>query len=68
MEKKIKHCIIKEGKYQNTIWVIFDDDSEGALGAYYPDEINYDESDFVGLTQKQAKDFITRQDIAYLRR
>lgn len=69
MEKKIKHCKIKECGFKNIISVVYDDGSvDDRLGAYYPDELYYSESDFIGLTRKEASDFMDQRDKAYLRR
>lgn len=67
MEKKIEHCIIKQGRYENTIVAVYDDQTEDVLTTYYPDERIYAERDFVGLTKKQAIDFITKATVNYLR-
>lgn len=63
MEKIIKHCRIERGRYENTIFIVYDDQTEEVLATYYPDEKVYVEKDFVGLTRKQAIDYIIKVDI-----
>lgn len=68
MKKKIKQCTINEGEYKNTISVIYDDGStDERFSSYYPDELYFEESEFVGLTEEQARDLIFRKDVEYLR-
>ena len=68
MEKKINYCLIKEGKYSNTITVMYDDGSvDDHLGTYYPDELYFSEDEFIGLTEKEAKELMRQKDLAYLR-
>lgn len=68
MEKKIKQCSIKEDGYKNIISVIYDDEStDDKIGSYYPDELYYNENEFIGLTKEQAIDLMRKKDIAYLR-
>ena len=69
MDKKITHCTIHSGRYQNTIAVSYDDGTvEERLGVYYPDELHYSEIEFLGLTRQQAKDLMRERDKAYLQR
>lgn len=64
MEKIIKHCRIERGRYENTILISYDDQSEEeVLATYFPDERIYVEKDFVGLTRKQAIDYILKVDM-----
>lgn len=37
------------------IWVNLTDGTEEMLFTYYPDEISFSESDFIGLTEEQAR-------------
>ena len=68
MKKKIKQCAVNEGEYKNTISVIYDDGStDERFSSYYPDELYFKESEFVGLTEEQARDLIFRKDVEYLR-
>jgi hypothetical protein len=48
------------------VWVRFEDQSEKMLFTYYPDEINFVESDFVGLTEDEARTLKFGRDRAYL--
>lgn len=67
MEKKITQITIEKDGWQNSILATFDDGSTNKIGSYYPDELSFCESEFLGLTEKEAKDLMTRKDIAYLR-
>ncbi len=49
------------------VWAIFDDGEEKMLFSYYPDEISFTESEFVGLTQHQARQLRHERDVEYLR-
>jgi len=49
------------------VWVTYEDGEEEKLFSYYPDEISFDASEFVGLTREQAMSLYTKKDIAYLR-
>lgn len=67
-EKKIVECIISEGRFRNTISIKCDDGSViKRLYSYYPDELHFSESEFIGLTVEQACDLIKGKDVAYLR-
>jgi len=44
----------------------FDDGTEKHLFEYYPDEISFTASEFIGLTEREARDLRTKKDIAYL--
>jgi hypothetical protein len=68
MEKTIVRCEIYESRFQNIIKFVYDDGTvEDGAGSYYPDEIHFDESEFVGLTRKQAMYLMDERDKAYLR-
>ena len=45
----------------------FEDGSEKTLFWFYPDEISFSESEFIGLTEAQAMDLRRTKDIAFLR-
>lgn len=45
----------------------FDDGTDEVLFQYYPDEISFTESEFIGLTAAEAKALRYRKDVAYLR-
>ena len=47
--------------------VEFDDGSKETLFSFYPDEINFSESEFIGLTEEQARGLRHKKDVAYLR-
>lgn len=49
------------------VWVTYEDGEEEKLFSYYPDEISFDEHEFVGLTREQAMRLYTKKDIDYLR-
>ena len=68
VDKKIKHCEIRKGRFMNIISVVYDDGSvDDGIGSYYPDELYFDEREFIGLTRKQASDLMDERDKAYLR-
>ena len=47
--------------------VTFDDGTSKMLFTFYPDEINFGEWQFIGLTEQEARDLRHRTDVAYLR-
>ncbi len=49
------------------VHVTFGDGEEKLLFSYYPDEISFHPSEFVGLTEQQARDLRRKKDLAYLR-
>ena len=67
MEKKIISCEITELRFKNEIDVMYDDGSVEALTCYYPDELSFDEREFIGLTEREASELIRNRDKAYLR-
>jgi len=44
----------------------FDDGTDAELCEFFPDEISFTESDFVGLTSSEAMTLRHRKNIAYL--
>lgn len=46
--------------------VQFDDGNEKTLFEFYPDEISFTESEFIGLTEKQANGLRLEKDKKYL--
>ena len=44
----------------------FDDGSVKVLFEFYPDEISFCPSEFVGLTEAQARELRHRKDVKYL--
>ncbi len=49
------------------VWVTFEDGEDLKLFSYYPDEISFTASEFVGLTEPQARELRHKRDVAYLR-
>ncbi len=45
----------------------FEDGSTKNLFAFYPDEVSFQASEFVGLTEEEAHSLFQRKDTAYLR-
>lgn len=45
----------------------FEDGSVKTLFSYYPDEISFYPSEFVGLTEQEAHGLFHKKDVAYLR-
>lgn len=48
------------------VWIALSDGTERMLFTYYPDEISFLESDFVGLTEVEARLLKFGRDRAYL--
>lgn len=48
------------------VWVTLPDGTEKMLFTYYPDEISFSESDFIGLTEEQARLLKFGRDRAFL--
>lgn len=48
------------------VWATFEDGSERMIFTYFPDEISFLESDFVGLTEEEAHTLKFGRDRAYL--
>lgn len=65
--KKITICEITEIGYLNEVDVMYDDGSVERIGVYYPDELSFDEREFIGLTRDEASRLFRNRDIAYLR-
>jgi hypothetical protein len=47
--------------------VTFNDGKEETLFTFYPDELSFNESEFIGLTRNEAMSLRHRKDVAYLR-
>lgn len=59
-----------EGMFDPTpeVWVKVEGETEAQyLFSYYPDELSFTESEFIGLTVDEAHDLRRQKDIAYLR-
>jgi hypothetical protein len=67
MEKKITLCEITEMRYTNEVDVMYNDGSVEAIFKYYPDELSFNEREFIGLTRDQALALFRSRDTAYLR-
>ncbi len=67
MNDKIVRCEIVEGKFVNRIFVYYDNGSNNCIGTYYPDELQFFQKDFIGLTEKEAYDLIAAANKKYLR-
>ena len=48
------------------VHVTYDNGEEEALFSYYPDEISFSESEFIGLTRETAFNLRHNKDVAYL--
>jgi hypothetical protein len=46
--------------------VTFEDGSTKTLFSFYPDEVSFHESEFVGLTEQEARGLFHKKDVAYL--
>jgi hypothetical protein len=49
------------------VWVTYEDGEEEKLFSYYPDELYFEESEFIGLTRDDAFRLFHKRDVAYLR-
>ncbi|MDA8646798.1 hypothetical protein N9L54_05150 [Porticoccaceae bacterium] len=49
------------------VTVIFEDGSSKELFKFYPDEISFRPSEFVGLTEEDARRLRQAKDVAYLK-
>ena len=47
--------------------VTFEDGTRKSLFSFYPDEVSFRASEFVGLTEEEAHSLFQRKDTAYLR-
>lgn len=47
--------------------VKFDDGTEKTLFSFYPDELSFSPSEFIGLTEQQGHELFHCKDVAYLR-
>jgi hypothetical protein len=45
----------------------FEDGSEKELFDFFPDEISFTESEFIGLTEEEARSLKFKKDVAFLR-
>ena len=48
------------------VTVVFEDGTRKTLFDYYPDEISFSESEFIGLTEPEARNLKFRKDKAFL--
>jgi hypothetical protein len=49
------------------VWVTMEDGSEQKLFEYYPDEIDFEEADFIGLSSDEAFALRRERDISFIR-
>ncbi len=68
MKKKITLCEITELRFKNEVDVMYDDGSVERLFYYYPDELSFNEREFIGLTRDEAMELSRCRDANYLRR
>jgi hypothetical protein len=45
----------------------FEDGSSKSLFSFYPDEVSFRASEFIGLTEAEAKSLFHRKDISFLK-
>ena len=45
----------------------FEDGSTKTLFSFYPDEISFQASEFIGLTEAEARSLFHRKDVSYLK-
>lgn len=68
--KIVKAEIIKKKmiiSYEHEVHVELEDGSKQRLFRYFPDELYFNEKEFIGLTVDQAIALRTKRDVAYLR-
>lgn len=67
----IETAQIKPSMFGNEVLVRFEggegDDPPHLLMTYYPDELTFTASEFIGLTKEQALRLFHDKDVAYLR-
>lgn len=66
--KRIKLCEITELGYTNEVDVMYNDGSVEMIFRYYPDELTFDEREFIGLTKAEAQELFRLRDMACLRK
>ena len=49
-----------------TVTAVFEDGSTKELFSFYPDEISFEEFEFVGLTESEAHELRLRKDVDFL--
>lgn len=52
---------------QLEVHATFEDGSESTLFAFYPDELRFQEAEFVGLTEEAARTLHHNRDVEWLR-
>ena len=65
--KIISAEIAKKGRYQNVLLATLEDGEEVEVFCFFPDELRFSASEFVGRTLRNAKDAYYEADVAYLR-
>ena len=68
----VKECVIVRERFMATVQALVENSETGEqaykdLFSYYPDELSFDASDFVGRTEDEVHSIFHRADIAYLR-
>jgi len=68
-QRRIKHATIRAmpGPWASRVTATLDDGTEVVLFDYYPDEISFAASEFIGLTVAEARSLRHKKDVAYLR-
>ena len=64
--EKIMECEIKKKKYENEVYVTYHNGITEKLFRYYPDELTFSSSEFLGLTKDEALRLYHKRDIEYL--
>ena len=64
---KITEAKIIPGEFKNEVQATFEDGTTKSLFKYFNDELSFDESEFIGLTEDEAHDLFHKKDVAYLR-
>lgn len=64
---KIASCKITPGEFTNKVEATFEDGTTKFLFDYFHDELSFDASELIGLTELEAQDLFCKKNIAYLR-
>lgn len=65
--KKIELCEITALGCVNEVDVMYNDGTVEMIFGYYPDELSFNEREFIGLTKDDALELFRQRDMAYLR-
>lgn len=67
MKNRIILCEITTLGFVNEVDVMYGNGVVETVFKYYPDELSFNEREFIGLTKDEALELFRHRDIAYLR-